>query len=86
MIYVSYRRVRIISKVEKVLYSRAFFNISSGAENILKTYFVFGALTKGFHKGKRQINTVLDKEKQDMYYRSVPNEQIVYISCSFTDQ
>ena len=44
-------RVRIISKVEKVLYSRAFFNVSSGAENILKTYFVFGALTKGFHKG-----------------------------------
>ena len=46
-------RVRIISKVEKVLYSRAFFNISSGAENILKTYFVFGALTKGFHKGPK---------------------------------
>lgn len=54
MIYVSYRRVRIISKVEKVLYSRAFFNVSSGAENILKTYFVFCALTKGFHKGRRQ--------------------------------
>ena len=48
------RRVRIISKVEKVLYSRAFFNVSSGAENILKTYFVFCALTKGFHKGRRQ--------------------------------
>ena len=46
MIYVSYRRVRIVSKVEKVLYSRAFFNISNGTENILKTYFVFGALTK----------------------------------------
>ena len=41
------------SKVEKVLYSRAFFNVSSGAENILKTYFVFGALTKGFHKGPK---------------------------------
>ena len=41
-------RVRIISKVEKVLYSRAFFNVSSGAENVLKTYFVFSALTKGF--------------------------------------
>ena len=37
-------RVRIISKVEKVLYSRAFFNASSGAENVLKTYFVFGGL------------------------------------------
>ena len=36
------------SKVEKVLYSRTFFNVSSGAENDLKTYFVFGALTKGF--------------------------------------
>ena len=46
-------RVRIISKVEKVLYSRAFFNVSSGAENILKTYFVFGALTKGFQKGPK---------------------------------
>lgn len=41
-------RVRIISKVEKVLYSRAFFNASSGAENVLKTYFVFGTLTKAF--------------------------------------
>lgn len=37
----------------KVLYSRAFFNVSSGAENILKTYFVFGALTKGFQKGPK---------------------------------
>lgn len=46
-------RVRIISKVEKVLYSRAFFNASSDAENVLKTYFVFGALTKGFHKGPK---------------------------------
>ena len=46
-------RVRIISKVEKVLYSRAFFNVSSGAENVLKTYFVFGVLTKGFHKGPK---------------------------------
>ena len=46
-------RVRIISKVKKVFYSRAFFNVSSGAENILKTYFVFGALTKGFHKGPK---------------------------------
>lgn len=40
------------SKVEKVLYSRLFFNASSGAENVLKTYFVFGTLTKGFHNGK----------------------------------
>ena len=46
--YIGFDRVRIISKVEKVLYSRAFFNVSSGAENVLKTYFVFGALTKGF--------------------------------------
>lgn len=46
-------RVWIISKVKKVFYSRAFFNVSSGAENILKTYFVFGALTKGFHKGPK---------------------------------
>ena len=46
-------RVRIISKVKKVFYSRAFFNVSSGAENILKTYFVFGALTKGFYKGPK---------------------------------
>ena len=30
-------RVRIISKVKKVLYSRFFFNVSSGAENVLKT-------------------------------------------------
>ena len=43
-------RVRVVSKVEKVLYSRAFFNVSSGAENVLKTYFVFGTLTKGFQK------------------------------------
>ena len=27
-------------QVEKVLYSRAFFYVSSGAENDLKTYFV----------------------------------------------
>lgn len=58
MIYVSYRRVRIISKVEKSFIQGLFFYVSSGAENILKTYFVFGALTKGFQKGKRQINTV----------------------------
>lgn len=59
MMYILYgfksaqNRVRIISKVEKVLYSRAFFNASSGAENVLKTYFVFGTLTKGFHKGPK---------------------------------
>ena len=59
MMYILYgfkstqNRVRIISKVEKVLYSRVFFNISSGAENVLKTYFVFGVLTKGFHKGPK---------------------------------
>lgn len=46
-------RFRIILKVEKVLYSRAFFNASSGAENVLKTYFVFGDLTKGFYKGPK---------------------------------
>lgn len=55
-------RVRIISKVEKVLYSRAFFNASSGAENVLKTYFVFGVLTKGFHKGPKL--TLLQKFRQ----------------------
>ena len=31
---------------------KVFFNASSGAENVLKTYFVFGTLTKGFHNGK----------------------------------
>lgn len=46
-------RVRIISKVEKVLYSRDFFNALSCAENVLKTYFVFGTLTKDFHKGPK---------------------------------
>ena len=51
--YIGFDRVRIISKVEKVLYSRAFFNVSSGAENVLKTYFVFGTLTKGFQKGRK---------------------------------
>ena len=50
------------SKVEKVLYSRAFFNASSGAENVLKTYFVFGVLTKGFHKGPKL--TLLQKFRQ----------------------
>ena len=54
-------RVRIISKVEKVLYSRAFFNASSGAENVLKTYFVFGALTKGFHKGPKSYFLVKNR-------------------------
>ena len=46
LLYKTYFRVRIVSKVEKVLYSRAFFNVSSGAENILKTYFVLAILAK----------------------------------------
>lgn len=50
------------SKVEKVLYSRAFFNVSSGAENILKTYFVFGALTKGFQKGPKSHFLVKNRQ------------------------
>lgn len=54
-------RVRIISKVEKVLYSRAFFNISSGTENILKMYFVFGALTKSFQKGLKSYFSVKNR-------------------------
>ena len=53
--------VRIISKVEKVLCSRAFFNISSGAENILKTYFVFGVLTKGFQMGPKSYFSVKNR-------------------------
>lgn len=36
-------------------HSRAFFNVSSGAENVLKSYFVFGALTKSFQKGPKLI-------------------------------
>lgn len=55
-------RVRIISKVEKVLYSRAFFNVSNGTENILKTYFVFGALTKGFQKGPKSHFLVKNRQ------------------------
>lgn len=50
------------SKVEKVLYSRAFFNISSGVENILKTYFVFGTLTKGFQKGPKSHFLVKNRQ------------------------
>ena len=67
MMYILYgfkstqNRVRIISKVEKVLYSRAFFNASSGAENVLKTYFVFGALTKGFQKGLKSYFSVKNR-------------------------
>ena len=55
------QRVRIISKVEKVLYSRAFFNVSSGAENDLKTYFVFGALTISFQKGPKSYFSVKNR-------------------------
>lgn len=55
-------RARIISKVEKVLYSRAFFNISSGAENILKTHFVFGILTKGFQMGQKSYFSVKNRQ------------------------
>ncbi len=54
-------RVHIISKVEKVLYSRAFFYVSSGAENVLKTYFVFGTLTKGFQKGLKSYFSVKNR-------------------------
>ena len=47
------RTVRYLSLTFEPVYSRAFFYASSGAENVLKTYFVFGALTKGFHKGQK---------------------------------
>lgn len=49
-------------KLKKSFIQGLFFNVSSGAENILKTYFVFGALTKGFQKGPKSHFLVKNRQ------------------------
>lgn len=69
-------------QVEKVLYSRAFFYVSSGAENDLKTYFVFGALTKSFHKGPKSYFSVKKQVKFEVNLLSCPTFS-VHFNCSW---
>ena len=45
----------------KKSFVQGLFYISSGVENILKTYFVFGALTKGFQKGPKSYFLVKNR-------------------------